>query len=210
MKPKQTSTQGKSSINWEELNNRIKESERLVQRGWKLTAKEKQDLLRKRALELSSETNPEPEQEAHMDILTFRLASEIYGIENRYVRELFHLKSFTSLPGAPDFLLGIVNFRGQIISVIDFKKFFNMSDSGLGEMNKVIILHNENMEFGVLADEITGIRKVRDDELQEELPTLKDIRKKYLRGITKDRLIVIDGDKLLNDNKIVINDKKVQ
>lgn len=198
------------SVDWDELNNRIKESEKIVLRGKRMTLKEKQELLKKRALDLAAVTKPEQRQDTVFEVLTFRLASEIYGIENRYVRESFHLKNFTSLPGAPDFLLGIVNFRGQILSVVDIKKFFDLPGSALSELNKVIILHNDNMEFGVLADEITGIRKVIKDEMQDELPTLTEIRKEYLAGITRDRLIVLEGDKLLNDKKIIINDKKVQ
>lgn len=209
MKSKQSSDKNTtSSIDWEEINTRIKKAEVLVQKGRRLTSKEKQDLLRKRALELASEAKTKQHEETMLDVLTFRLAYEVYGVENQYVMESFHLRNFTSLPGSPDYLLGIVNFRGQIISITDLKKFFDLPDAGLSELNKVIILRNDNMEFGILADEITGIRKINKSELKDELPTLTEIRKDYLLGITKERLIVLDGDKILNDSNIIINDKK--
>lgn len=208
MKPEQTSKRNKSFVNWEALRARIEHAEKQIVEGKKLTAKEKQDLLKTRAQELASEPEKEKHSGERMEILTFRLASEIYGVSCDYVAESFHLKSLTPLPGTPVFLLGIVNFRGQIRSVLDIKKFFDLPDSGLSELNKVIILRNENMEFGILADEITGVCRIGKEELQEELPTLKEIRREYLLGITKDRLIILDGEKLLNDTKIVVNDTK--
>lgn len=95
-----------------------------------------------------------------LEIIEFRLASETYGIESAFVREVYPLKDFTPLPGAPPFVLGIINVRGQILSVVDLKKFFNLPQKGLGELNKVIIIRNEQLEFGILADVMLGTRPI--------------------------------------------------
>ena len=104
-----------------------------------------------------------------MEIVEFLLARERYGIEASYVREVYPLNDLTPVPCVPPFVLGIINVRGQIISVIDIKKFFDLPEKGLGDLNKVIIIESDDMEFGILADEIVGIGKLRQEELQASL-----------------------------------------
>jgi len=96
--------------------------------------------------------------------------------------------------------------RGQIIPVIDLKKFFNLPEQGLTELNKVIILHNDQMEFGILADLVHGTQRIESDEIRKAPHTLKGIGFEYLLGVTKDKLIVLNAGRLLNDENIVVND----
>jgi len=116
----------------------------------------KDSILKARARALAKEPEQAVAARSFIEITEFRLASETYGIESSFVREVYPLKDFTPLPGVPPFVLGIVNVHGQILSVVDLKKFFNLPDKGLGELNKVIILHNGRMEFGILADAVLG------------------------------------------------------
>jgi purine-binding chemotaxis protein CheW len=141
-----------------------------------------------------------------LEIIEFRLASETYGIESMFVREIHTLKDFTPLPGVPAFVLGIANVRGQILSVVDLKKFFNLPDKGLGELNKVIILRNKQMEFGILADAVLGTRSVPQEAIQPPPATVTGIGAEYLRGVTKERVIILDAQKILDDEKIIVNE----
>jgi purine-binding chemotaxis protein CheW len=111
------------------------------------------------------------------------------------------------MPCAPPFVLGIINVRGQILSVIDIKKFFDLPEKGLTDLNKVIILHSDSTEFGILADVILGVRSVSLSELQPSLPTLTGIRQEYLKGVTKERLVILDAAKLLCDKRIIIHEE---
>ena len=97
-----------------------------------------------------------------------------------------------------------MNLRGQVLSVIDLKKFFELPEKGITDLNKVIVLSSLEMEFGVLADSITGVRSVRTDELATGLVTLTGIREDYLKGVAPDRLIVLDGHRLLSDKNMVV------
>jgi len=96
--------------------------------------------------------------------------------------------------------------RGQILSVLDIKKFFELPEKGLTDLNKVIILSADGMEFGILADAIAGARTVAVGELQTSLPTLTGIREEYLMGITKDLTVILDAKKLLSDKSIVVHE----
>jgi purine-binding chemotaxis protein CheW len=140
-------------------------------------------------------------------VLEFGLAQERYGIAAHAVREVFPLRMLTPVPCCPRFVLGIVNVRGQILPVVDIKKLFDLPDQALSELNKVIIVHDEEMELGILADVVIGMRLVPLDSIQTSLPTLAGIRERYLKGITRDRLVVLNIEKILLDPKIVVNEE---
>lgn len=164
------------------------------------------DILLARARELAQP----PEQEADtetIEVVALRLAHETYGIETAYVREVYHLKDLTPLPCTPPFIAGIVNVRGQVMSVIDIKKLFELPAKGLSDLNKVVIISDGDMEFGILADAILEVRNIPLSEIQPGLPTLTGVREDYLKGITADRLVVLDAVKLLHSDTIVVHEE---
>jgi purine-binding chemotaxis protein CheW len=144
---------------------------------------------------------------AVLDVVEFALAQERYAILTDAVREVYPLKDLTPLPCCPGFLLGIVNVRGQILPVIDIKKFFELPEQGITDLNKVIIVHGEQMDLGILADVVIGVREVPLEALEPSLPTLVGIREEYLKGITPDRLVILDAEKILSDPKIIVNEE---
>ncbi len=142
-----------------------------------------------------------------LKVIEFRLAHETYAIEAAFVREVYPLKELTPLPCTPPFICGIVNIRGQILTVIDLKKFFDLPDKGLTDLNKVIVVRTLRLELGILADEIIGVRFLAPDEIQSSLPTLTGVRADYLRGVTSDRSVVLDAARLLSDEKLIVRDE---
>ena len=152
----------------------------------------------------------EPEQKSgnsdSYEIIKFTLASENYGVESVFVREVYPLRDFTPLPGVPSFILGIINVRGQILPVVDLKKFFNLPEKGSGELNRVIIIRDEQMEFGILADTVIGTKVIYREEVLPVPPTITGIGEEYLNGVTKESLIVLNAEKLLSDKTIVVNE----
>ncbi len=95
--------------------------------------------------------------------------------------------------------------RGQIVSIVDLKRFFDLPARGLTDLNKVIIISDGRMEFGLLADAVSGVRQIPVQEIQPPLPTLTGGRADYLKGVTSDRLVVLDLAKLLADPKVKIS-----
>ena len=109
------------------------------------------------------------------------------------------------MPGTPSFLLGIINVRGQILSVVDLKKIFALPERGLGQLNKVIILRDERMEFGILADEILGTRAIARETIQPPPPTVAGAGAEYLLGVTGERVIILDAKKILHYEKLLVH-----
>jgi purine-binding chemotaxis protein CheW len=97
--------------------------------------------------------------------------------------------------------------RGQILPVIDIKKFFDLPEHGITDLHKVIIVHHEEMDLGVLADVIFGVRAIPLNALQPSLPTLTGIREEYLKGVTAERLVVLDVTRILADPRIIVQEE---
>lgn len=165
---------------------------------------EDQAILEARALALASQGDQGPEPGPSLELLLFQLADETYGIAMDAVREVHHLRAYTPLPGTPQFLLGIMNLRGEIVSVVDLKKFFGLPERGLGELNKVIVIQGPGMEFGILADVILGLHAVALKEISPTPPTVDWAGAAYLRGVAPGGVIILDAQRLLEDDKLVV------
>ena len=203
----ETGLMPKSKADWNKIKSSVTFLQEALDQKVIISPKEKRSILKARAQALALERKDETDKQDLIEIIEFSLAAETYGIETAFVREVYPLKDYTTLPGVPAFVLGIINVRGEIVSVIDLKKFFNLPEKGLGELNKVIIIKNEQMEFGILADIIHGVNSVSPDAIQTSLSSISDIGSEYLKGVTKEHLIILDAKKILEDEKIIINQK---
>jgi purine-binding chemotaxis protein CheW len=187
------------------IRQRLEAARAAGERAWAPRPDDARRILKSRARELAREP-AEAEAPEALEVVEFLLAHERYAVESRHVREVHPLESIAPLPCTPAFVLGVINLRGEIISVIDIKKFFDLPEKGLTDLNKVIVLHSEKMLFGILADGMLGVRRVPVAEIQPSLPTLTGVREKYLLGVTPERTILLDGEKILSDEKIIVQE----
>lgn len=164
-------------------------------------------ILKARAKALARPPESLKHTETAIEVIEFGLAQERYAIPTAAVREVYALKDLTPVPCTPAFVLGVINWRGQILPVIDIKKFFDLPERGITDLHKVIIVQHEKMELGILADLIVGVRTVPLNALQPSLPTLAGIREEYLKGVTAERLVVLDVAKILADPKIIVHEE---
>jgi len=171
--------------------------------------KEIRTILKNRAIAMAQEPEQKRAASVTIGVITFTLAAETYGIESAFVREVYLLRDFTPLPGVPPYIFGIINVRGQILPVVDLKKFFNLPEKGLGELNKVIILYDNQMEFGILADVVNGAQAIAVEDILVAPPTITGTGEKYFKGVTKEHIIILDAENILNDEKIIVNQETV-
>jgi purine-binding chemotaxis protein CheW len=171
--------------------------------------KEIRTILKNRAIAMAQVPVQKKEESVIIEVIAFTLVTEIYGIESVFVKEVYTLTDFTPLPGVPSYIFGIINVRGQILPVIDLKKFFNLPEKGLGELNKVIILSNGQMEFGILADVVLGTQSIELEDIQIVPPTVTGIGENYLKGITKEHIVLLEAESILNDEKIMVSEQVI-
>ncbi len=171
-----------------------------------LSGEEQRELLKVRARQLAEPPQRLESAEGEFEVVELSLAQERYAIEQRCVREVYPFTNLTLLPSAPSFVTGIMNVRGQILPVIDIKKFFDLPEQGITDLHRVLIVHHKKIELGILADAVIGTKKISAATLQRSLPTLHGIREEYLKGITADHVVVLDVEKILLDPKLVVSD----
>jgi purine-binding chemotaxis protein CheW len=142
-----------------------------------------------------------------LELLEFKLASERYAVETRHVVEVHPLRDLTPLPGTPPFIRGIVNLRGRILPVFDLKKFFDLPEQGVTDLHRIIVVRGHDLELGLLADVVASVQTIELDSLTPALPTLSEIGAEYLKGVSRERLVVLDLDRILRDPRIVVDDE---
>lgn len=196
-----------ASVDWNEVKRRLRQARASLAGALIPSPEEKRKILKERARELAQEKGEERAAGECAEIVELLLAGERYAVETAYVREVYPLKEITSLPGTPPFVLGITNARGRIVAVNDLRRFFGLPEARLLEDSKLVILYHYGMEFGVLADKVAGVRSLPLAELQPPQGVLSDTRAEYLRGITGDRVALLDAEKLLTDKRIIIDDE---
>jgi purine-binding chemotaxis protein CheW len=163
-------------------------------------------ILKTRAAQLARESTQSALPQEHLEIVAFMLGSERYGIEACNVREVSPLRELTVLPGAPPFVLGIVKVRGQILSVIDVRRLFDLPQRGVGDRDRVIVLQRGELVFGILANLILGVLQIPAEGLKASLPALPGLHGEYLKGVTSDRLAILDAARLLSDESIIVRE----
>jgi len=165
------------------------------------------EILRLRAQALRRKPAPVEQEEGTLQVLAFRLADELYGLETVHVREVVPLRSLVPVPCTPPFVLGLINLRGQILSVVDLRRIFGLPAGTCEDSNPVIVVHREGIEFGLLAESVLGLRSLRIGTLQTELPTLGGIGAEFLRGVTAEGLILLDGIKLISSPHLLVQEE---
>lgn len=191
---------------WEEIKKRLGEIELRLAAEFDPTPEDVKERLRQRAQQLAQ---PEPEIEMGeiLDVQLFKISQETYGIETRYVEEVVPLRQLATVPCTPEHILGIVNVRGRMVSVLDLRRFFELPFKGLSDLNSVMVVSDGQMEFGLLTDRIQGSRALPERQILEPPAHLQGIRSDYLLGVTAAQWVILDGQRLLADPRLVVEER---
>ena len=166
---------------------------------------EEREILKQRAKILAASGRERKASEETLQVVAFRIDKERYAIDLAHIQEVYPLRDLTTIPGVPDFVLGVINLRGQIVSVIDIRRFFDIPHEGFTNLNRIIILESDQMIFGILADDIEGVRQIRHSEIQPALPTLTGIREAFLLGGSRDHTVILDGARILASSTLIVD-----
>ncbi|WP_439858596.1 chemotaxis protein CheW [Pseudomonas sp. MBLB4136] len=193
----------KADQRWAQIRQRLAEFEQRLAAGFGVDAQERDARLLARTRQWA-ENGRQEQVEEWLEVLTFSISGEQYAIESEHVAEVLPLAQYTPLPGVPPFVLGIVNVRGHIVSLLDLRVLFDLPIGGLSDKNFMAVLRSREMEFGLLIDRVQGIARIRRDGLQKSLANLAGVRAAYLLGVTAEQCTVLDGTRLLSDTSLQI------
>lgn len=136
--------------------------------------------------------------------VTFQLADENYGIAVMQVQEVLRVTEITPVPGAPDFVLGIINLRGNVVTVLDTRKRFGLSPKEMDDATRIIIIESGNQVVGLLVDSVAEVVYLRATEIESFPNVGNEESSRYIQGVHSqddELLILVDVNKLLTEDE---------
>jgi purine-binding chemotaxis protein CheW len=134
--------------------------------------------------------------------VVFNLGNEEYAIDISYAKEIIRVPKFTQIPNVPDFIEGVFNLRGTVITVVDLKKRFGFIDTERGIDSRLLILDFDQMEIGIVVDDISEVVRIDKLIVQNLGNEIVKMSRNSIEGITimDDRLIILlDALQLKNE-----------
>ncbi|QYZ65057.1 MAG: chemotaxis protein CheW [Gammaproteobacteria bacterium (ex Lamellibrachia satsuma)] len=139
-----------------------------------------------------------------LQLVTFRLKDESYGINVMKVQEVLRVTEIAPVPGAPPFVLGIINLRGNVVTVIDTRSRFGLPSAELDDSSRIVIIESEKQVVGILVDAVAEVVELNEDEVDAAPNVGNDESSRYIQGVaTRENglLILVDLNKLLTDEE---------
>ncbi|GAB1261972.1 chemotaxis protein CheW [Aurantivibrio plasticivorans] len=136
--------------------------------------------------------------------VTFRLAGETYGINVMQVQEVLRYSEIAPVPGAPPYVLGIINLRGNVVTVIDTRHRFGLLAGEVNDNTRIVIIEADKHVVGILVDSVAEVVYLRQSEIEIAPNVGNDDTAKFIQGVchkNDELLILIELDKLLTDEE---------
>jgi purine-binding chemotaxis protein CheW len=136
-----------------------------------------------------------------LQIVNFTVDDVNYGVPVDQVREVRDMQAVTRVPGAPEYVEGVTNLRGQIITVIDLRKRLGLAD-GNSTSEKIMIIDIEKSAVGVVVDTVTEVTTIKEIDIQRNLEVTAQLGD-FILGVGKqsDRLsLILDISKIVKAN----------
>lgn len=151
------------------------------------------------------QSNQSQDESQLTQFLTFMLDKEVYGIQIDQVREIVGLQPITKLPKTPDYLKGIINLRGQIIPVMDFRIKLKKPVVDYTDRTCIIIIDTDSLHAGLIVDQVSEVLNIDANNIVLP-PDLNHSEKQYIQGIGKDG----DQVRLLLDCNALFSDEQFE
>lgn len=136
--------------------------------------------------------------------VTFRLRDEIYGINVMGVKEVLRYTEIAPVPGAPSYVLGIINLRGNVVTVIDTRERFALPSGERTEQSRIVIIEADEHVVGVLVDSVAEVVYLRQSEIETTPNVGNEESAKFIQGVchkNDELLILVDVDKMLSTDE---------
>jgi purine-binding chemotaxis protein CheW len=150
------------------------------------------------------EVRKDPTNDEVLQWVTFQLEEETYGINVMQVREVLRYSEIAPVPGAPDYVLGIINLRGNVVTVIDTRSRFGLMQGEITDNTRIIVIESERQVIGILVDSVAEVVYLRSSEIDTTPSVGTDESAKFIQGVSNrdgKLLILVDLNKLLSEDE---------
>ena len=136
--------------------------------------------------------------------VTFRLSDETYGINVMQVQEVLRVSEIAPVPGAPHYVLGIINLRGNVVTVVDTRIRLGLPTSEMTDSTRIVIIEGEKHVVGILVDCVAEVVDLAASEMESAPNVGNEESARYIQGVASrgdELLILVDLNKLLTDEE---------
>jgi purine-binding chemotaxis protein CheW len=138
--------------------------------------------------------------------VTFHLGDEIYGIDVLQVQEVLRITEISPVPGSPDYVLGIINLRGNVVTVIDARNRFGLPPKEIDDASRIIVVDAFEKVVGLLVDNVSEVAYVPNSQIEAAPNVGTDDGNKCVSGVSNregELLIMVDLAKLINAEQLM-------
>jgi purine-binding chemotaxis protein CheW len=152
---------------------------------------------------MSNNTTSDADDEV-LQWVTYKLGAETYGINVMQVQEVLRHTDIAPVPGAPEYVLGIINLRGNVVTVIDTRARFGLEPTELSDNTRIVIIESEEQVVGILVDSVAEVVYLRSSDIDSAPNVGTEESAKFIHGVSNrdgELLILVDLNKLLSDEE---------
>lgn len=136
--------------------------------------------------------------------VTFRLDDETYGINVMQVQEVLRYSEIAPVPGAPSYVLGIINLRGNVVTVIDTRQRFGLPSTEVTDNTRIVIIEADKQVVGILVDSVAEVVYLRESEIETAPNVGNDEAAKFIQGVCNkngELLILVALEKMMSEQE---------
>lgn len=136
--------------------------------------------------------------------VTFKLQEETYGINVMQVQEVLRYTEIAPVPGSPEYVMGIINLRGNVVTVIDTRTRFGLESADVTDNSRIVIIEAEKQVIGILVDSVAEVVYLKQSEIDTAPNVGTDESARFIQGVSNregELLILVDLNKLLSDEE---------
>lgn len=140
------------------------------------------------------------EMSGTMQIVSFHLADEVFGVAITKVREIILMCDITQVPQTPSCVKGLIDLRSTVIPVIDLRSLFGLLESDHGPDSRIIVVQVGIRTVGIIVDGVDEVLRISNNEIAPPPATVSGLGNEYLEGLVRledQLLILLDIDKVL-------------
>jgi purine-binding chemotaxis protein CheW len=136
--------------------------------------------------------------------VTFKLDNETYGINVMRVQEVLRYTEIAPVPGAPTYVLGIINLRGNVVTVIDTRQRFGLMNAEISDNTRIVIIEADKQVVGIMVDSVAEVVYLRQSEIETAPNVGNEESAKFIQGVcnkNNELLILVELDKMMSEEE---------